>query len=314
MHLVIRPVAADDYEALAAAGAAAVPDFSATPQSLQESDADQQPDRISQRLVAEANGAPVGSIRYTELSRAHRPGRYMLYGWVDPRFQRQGVGTALFEAALEKLRPLGAQSLRSWTSAELPHAMRFLEGCGYAEMERHYVSTLDLTQFDFTPYEGLEERVEAGSIRLLTLTEWQTYPDWDRRLFDLHVELLADVPEPDLIPPHWERFVEEELRSPKVIPEAHLIAVDGDRAIGTTSLSLLDDADRLQTRLTGTCREYRHRGIALALKIKALRWARANGYRQTQTSNSGANRPMLAINERLGFVKKPPGIVFTREI
>ncbi|MFZ5828278.1 MAG: GNAT family N-acetyltransferase [Bacillota bacterium] len=313
MDLVIRPVAAGDYEALVSAGKAAIPDFSATAQSLQESDVEQ-PERISQRLVAEVDGTPVGSMRYTELSRAHRPGRFTLYGWVDPSLQRKSIGTALFEAALERLRGLGARSLRSWTSEELPHAVRFLERRGYVETERHYTSTLDLTQFDFAPYEGLEERVETGSIRLLTLTEWQTYPNWDRRLFDLHTELLADVPEPDLIPPAWERFVEEELQSPKMIPEATLIAVDGDRAIGTTALSRHDDDGWLQTRLTGICREYRHRKIALALKIKALRWARANGYSQIRTSNAGANRPMLTINERLGFVKQPAGITFSREI
>ncbi len=314
MDLKIRPVAGGDYEALVAAGTAAVHQFSATPEVLQESDSKVQPDRIAKRLVAVVAGTPVGSMRYTEMSRVHRPGRFTLYGWVHPDFQRRGIGSALWDAAVAELRELGARSLRSWTEEDLPHAIRFLEQHGYVEMERHIQSWLDLANFDFAPYEGLEERVEASGIKLLTLTEWQAYPDWERQFFELHRALLADVPEPDLIPSEFEQFLEEDVRSPKLVPEACLIAVDGDRPVGTTSLHKMEDPTRLFTHLTGVRREYRHRGIALALKIKALRWARANGYTRIGTSNAGVNRSMLAINERLGFVKEPAGIVFTRAL
>jgi len=314
MNQQIRPVASGDYEALVAAGNAATPYFNGTVESMQKSDESQQPERISRRLIAAVNGTAVGSIRYTELSRAHRPGRFTLYGWVHPDHQRQGIGAALFGAAMAELQELGATSLRSWTEANLPHAVRFLEQRGYVESERHYLSYLDLAQFDFTPYDGVIERVEASGIRLISLAEWKSYPNWERRYYDLHRELLGDVPEPDLIPSEFEAFVDDEFGSSYLIPEAYLIALDGDTPIGTTSLHKTDKEGELFTHLTGVRRAYRHRGIALALKLKALRWAAAQGYSRVGTSNAGVNRPMLAINERMGFVKRPANLFFTREV
>ena len=68
----------------------------------------------------------------------------------------------------------------------------------------------------------------------------------------------------------------------------------------------------METGLTGTRREYRRRGIAVAMKVHALGWAKANGYELTKTWNATTNTGMLAINERLGFVKQPAWIEFTK--
>jgi RimJ/RimL family protein N-acetyltransferase len=50
----------------------------------------------------------------------------------------------------------------------------------------------------------------------------------------------------------------------------------------------------------------------MGLKLHTVRYARDHGYREIRTANDIRNRPMLRINEALGFVKQPAWIAFER--
>jgi GNAT superfamily N-acetyltransferase len=66
--------------------------------------------------------------------------------------------------------------------------------------------------------------------------------------------------------------------------------------------------------LTGVLRDYRGRGIAMALKVRTVRYARANGYREIRTWNDVRNRKMLRINDALGFAKQPASINYVKTL
>ena len=45
-----------------------------------------------------------------------------------------------------------------------------------------------------------------------------------------------------------------------------------------------------------------------------MRYARDHGYREIRTWNDTRNRPMLRINEAMGFVKQPSSINFEKAL
>ncbi len=136
-----------------------------------------------------------------------------------------------------------------------------------------------------------------------------------RRLYDLNNDLSPDVPRLDpYTPPTFEMF-RDMVTGPGYTPEACFLAKDGDRWIGMSNVFRSEaDPKDLYTGFTATRREYRGKGIAWAMKVRAVGWAKANGYRQLRTWNSTLNEPMLSINVRLGFVKQPVWITFGKDL
>ncbi|MBI3975568.1 MAG: hypothetical protein HY334_04170 [Armatimonadetes bacterium] len=66
--------------------------------------------------------------------------------------------------------------------------------------------------------------------------------------------------------------------------------------------------------ITGTRRAYRNRGLALALKLRTVAFARARGVREIRTWNDTLNAPMLHINVKMGFVRQPAWISFEQRL
>ena len=91
--------------------------------------------------------------------------------------------------------------------------------------------------------------------------------------------------------------------APNHLPEAYYIAIDtAGRYLGVSDLfSSLDDPSFLWQGLTGVRREARGKGIAMALKLRTVRYAQGKGVEHIKTWNDQRNEPMLRINDRLGF-------------
>ena len=82
-------------------------------------------------------------------------------------------------------------------------------------------------------------------------------------------------------------------------PEGQLLAADGERWVGLVAVSV--DGDRAFNAFTGVDEAYRRRGIALALTLLGIRYARQHNATYLQVCNDSRNVPMFSLQSRLGY-------------
>lgn len=316
MTFTIRPFSAADYDAVVAAANSAYADATGQPllpisiADTREADAER-PDHIKfGRWVAEVNGRVVGAAEYDQDAVRYHPHKYWVDVYVAREFQRQGIGTALYTQMLASLKQHDPLVARCAIRDDQIHSLAFLQQHGWHEAARMWESYLDLTTFDPTLFAGVEQRMRALGIEIKTLPELADDPNRDRKLYDLVWEIRQDMPSLDpATRPSFEQFVAERLGDKRLIPEAYFVAVHQDVYVGLNNGYHDDSDDRLiHIGQTGVARSWRGRGVAWALKLHGLSYAKAQGYTTVRTTNESTNGSVLAINERLGFTKQPAWI------
>jgi hypothetical protein len=169
--------------------------------------------------------------------------------------------------------------------------------------------------FDPVPFEATAARPLAEGIVLRTWPELADVPERERHMWLLAQELVHDVPSPEpRNPVDFDYYVRERLGHPDFLAEGLFVALDGAEWVGFTQLWCSQASPKLYTGLTGVKRNHRRRHIALALKLCAIASARAIGVPVIKAWNEQNNRGVLAINERLGFVKQPAWTIFVKAL
>lgn len=301
-----------DYEGRAEILNATYPDRPVTPEELEAWDkaANPDPKYLNRHFVAELGagsgdeGRLVAHLWYGHWTGIYHPQKFYFSLAVHPDFRRRGIGRSLFEKVLADIAPFDPLQVTNVAFENQPEGVAFLERRGFVERMRFWESYLDVEGFDPTPYRHVNERLTAEGIVIRTEAELAGEANFERQLFEMLNEIVKDVPVPDPFTPEpFERFVETRRQSINRIPEAYFVAIDSatGRYAGTSALWKAHAANYLKTGLTGVRREYRRRGIALALKLRGIEYARRVGADGIKTDNESGNRPMLSINEMLGF-------------
>ncbi len=309
----IRNFEMTDLPAVVAIQNAVVP-FQALSQAELEHDLTKLEENIRQVfMVAEENGAVIGAANYHRFAGSYHPNKFGLEIWVQPESQGRGIGSALYAALLEKLAPLEPISVSTQVRESDARAMKFAQSRGFLEIKRDFESLLDIRNFLTEPYQEKISSLEQSGVQLVS---WAAADSLERRqeLHQVFSMVRHDVPRAEPATPITFEFLNENVLSDsELLQEASFYALEDNKIVGFTGCFKGAKEGWVDQWLTATTREVRGRGIATALKIRQIKMAQQLGFSTIRTDNDTRNTAMLAINDKLGFVRQPAVLVVKKE-
>jgi mycothiol synthase len=275
----VRPAESDaDLEAWSRVKRAVLPNESAwTPEQFRERAT---PDR--RVFVAELDGEIVGAGL---AGKSDVQGRGFVAPRVHPDARRRGVGTALLRELGDFVAELGFEKAAAHVDDEGGKA--FAERFGFEEIDREVEQVIEL------PAELPEAPLPDG-IEVVSIAE---RPDLLRDAYPLAQEGYADLAvEGDVV-----IELDDWLKDEATLPEGSFVALHEGQIVGYSGLIKHDNPGVAEDGLTVVSRDWRRRGLAMALKRLELAWAAEHGFSEVLTWTQRDNASMRIVNERLGY-------------
>ncbi len=172
-----------------------------------------------------------------------------------------------------------------------------------------------MSQYDPEAFETLERKALMNKIAIKALADFEDQDAIAKAFFECFNEVRQDVPRSEPATPlTWAYFKKSMLDAPDFYPEGTFLALDQEEIVGLTQLWKGESSADLYTGLTAVKRKARGKGIASALKARALRFAKETKATKVFTDNDTNNVEMIAINDKLGFKKLPAWLSMKKEI
>lgn len=306
LDITIRAANEQDYPTIVAISRSATTDYVQSVEDLLAGDHNRPATALFQRIVAVNTEQQIVGTAYSGQSApAHDPRRFYLWLFVRPDRQGQGIGKRLYEQMLAQLAAYHPTCLETGVRTDLPRAVRFLTARGFVEVSRECETHLDLTTFAPDAFLADQQRVAQAGIILKTLAELEQDPMRDAKLYALHLQRQqAGMEAADL--PVFDQWQLQFWQTPRLLAEGFCVALDGDQYIGQSNALTSGVASELEYGYTGVLPAYRNRGIARAMKLHVLRWAKTQGYTLVRSFSDSGNEAMIRVNLHLGFTVQPP--------
>lgn len=286
------------------------------------------PGYVPEEYVALLDGHVVASMRlgFNTIENKHVAG---VGGCVDPRFRRRGIGRAMWDHALDRIRAKGCTVVQATAFApveggadRLIHGIEFLKAMGAEPKLDEIRRRVDLSTVDEDANAALLEdawnRADGYELR-----RWVNF--MPSELIDdiayLDGRVLTDSPTGDL---DIEAFKVDAARiraadCAKLRTGVHVALVHNDsgRVAAWACLSHgVDHKGFASHGVTIVDPEHRGRRLGTVVKLELHRYAKAvtPGLRVIDTYNAAENGHMIRINDLVGFRPLDALVDFQREV
>ena len=302
-----------DYEGIVAVHNAACPRDQVSVELMRQVDSRRKPQFFFERYVGEIGGQMVATGAISHVRQSFRPNKYFI-DWDSHPQSGAAVDVAFFDDLYGRLLARNPQRIESYVREDHAHRVARLNELGFRPGLVDAYSALHVPDFSFEAYSALPAHVATLGVQIVTLSEWENSAesDWKTKLEQAEWDLVQDVPHDE---PFTRKTIDEwwELLSdPRKPHDGYFIALAPNREIIGVSYLVKGVQGVFYTGLTAVARDWRRKGIATMLKVRAIRYAHNMGAHTIQTDNE-ENNPMYALNIQLGFEPLPAWQEYIRE-
>ena len=201
-----------------------------------------------------------------------KQGEFEITVQVDKEWRNKGIGSMLFEEIIQFAVDNGGFVFQCGVRETEIADLAWLQKRGFQKKLHTFESHLDFSSSKATQYAGVLNDIESSGVRFTSFAEYPQDDAWLQRFFNFWWELAKDAPGMDGKEQPDFNVLKKQFEN--IDREGFVLAVDGDRWIAM-SIIIKESDEIYYNSLTGVHRDYRGKGLALAVKIKALEYAKA---------------------------------------
>ena len=275
---------------------------------------------IRDRLLLYNNDKLIGALYYSQgRDENNRTTFYTLN--LDPSYNHKGYRALLYNKMLELVKEFNCNKLLTgiYEHPNYKEHQKLLikEDFKLVQTNREY--SCDIRKVNMKKYYPLIEKLELEGIKFYdSRDQMKEFPNHYRKLEELNWTYAQDFPIPDgvehtRIP--FEQAMKQQIDFEKNSYGVEIVAVTDEQYIGSTDVEVYSKTEPHKgwTGGLGVLKEFRRKGIATALKIKAIEKLLMRGVTEVRTDNE-ENNPMFKINVSLGFKSVPFSLEYMKEI
>jgi len=279
---------------------------------------------IRNRLLLYDNSILIGVIYYSQgRDENNRTCFYTLN--LDPKYNHKGYRYLLYSKMLEEIKIFNCNLVHTsiYDHPNYSEHKKLLTKEEFKLVQTNREYSCDIRKVDIEKYYPLIKKLELDKIKFYDskeemLTNNKKFPNHLKKLEELEWTTGQDIPIPEDITntrmpfKHWLKLCHDFYENSYGID---LIAVKNNMYIGATDIHVYPKAEphKAWTGSLGVLGEFRRKGIATALKIKAIEKLLEKGVTEIRTDNE-KNNPMYKINVALGFKPVPFSLDYSKKI
>ena len=243
---------------------------------------------------------------------------------LDPNYNNKGFRKLLYDKMLTEVKSFNCNLVHTsiYDHPNYNEHKKLLKKEGFKLVQTNREYSCDITKIDLKKYDTLIAKLENHGIKFYDSKEEMVkndkkFPNHFTKLEELEWITEQDIPIPEDIKhtrvpyDHWLKLCHDFYDNSYGVD---IVAVYKKQYIASTDIEVNKfEPNKGWTGALGVLRNFRRRGIATALKIKAIEKLLKKGVTELRTDNE-KNNPMYKINVALGFKPVPFSLDYSKKI